>query len=578
VPAPAVRAQLLRILQSPAFSRAPRLRRFLTFAVDAALAGRIELLKEYTLGVDVFDRGATFDPKTDPIVRVDARRLRKAIRQYYAGEGAGDPVEIDLPTGSYLPVFRLRTTERPQRRRGLSRVRLAVAPFAAAADDALAARFAEGLTDEVLLALTQRPELQVIAAPMGLDEPARIATNLAADVVLTGKVRRPGDSLRVHAALSGADGALLWADKYEANLADTAELVGQQDRLAERIAALVAPRLNPPWIARSGAPTADPEAYELYLRGRHALNATRPDTLALATSLLDEAAARDPRFAEAIAARAEADVLAGVFLTEPPAAALEAARARALAALALDAELASAHTTLATVAAMLDHDFAAAGRAIDRALSASPLAAATRQTRAYLLLAPQGRLDEAESELAALLDREPYSLRLRNYYAQVLLFQRRFDSAIRQLELVLEFEPNFPGAAFTLAYAQEHVGDIARARAAHARHVRQIPYPLVARWLEAANAIWDGRADEARSVVEAMEGEAGPLAASVMADAWLRLGDHGRAIAWLERAADARLQRAIYIGVDPFFIPLRPEPSFAALLRRVGLPVPSGPI
>src|SRR5688572_3480182 len=115
-PPAAVRAQLMRILMSPRFARATRLRRFLSYAVDEALAGRFERLKEYSLGVDVFDRGSGFDPSVDPIVRVDARRLRKALADYYAADGASDPVEIVLPTGSYLPAFRLRPKGAPAQR------------------------------------------------------------------------------------------------------------------------------------------------------------------------------------------------------------------------------------------------------------------------------------------------------------------------------------------------------------------------------------------------------------------------------------------------------------------------------
>ena len=96
VPVPAVRAQLARILESPGFKRAPRLQRFLNYCVEAALEGRPERLKEYALGVDVFDRGAGFDPRSDPIVRVDARRLRERIARYY---GARHGLRDRRPTG-----------------------------------------------------------------------------------------------------------------------------------------------------------------------------------------------------------------------------------------------------------------------------------------------------------------------------------------------------------------------------------------------------------------------------------------------------------------------------------------------
>lgn len=574
VPVSAVRAQLTRILQSPGFARAPRLRRFLFYAVDEALAGRVEKLREYTLGVDVFDRGEGFDPTLDPIVRVDARRLRKVIARYYLGDGAGDPVEIGLPTGSYLPVFRLRGgAGRPKDR---PKVRLAVARFAAAAGDEAMLGFAEGLTDELLLALDGRAEFQVIAGQRSAGDGADLATlasQLGANMVLSGKVRREGETVRVRATLSTADGAQVWADRYDARLDDLGEVLGLQDELAKRIAGLVAPRLKGAWRERKRPSTRDAEAYELYLRGRHQLNATRPGGLLASIALLEAAVARDGEFAEAHAALAEARLLLWLFQMAPPAEALNAARTHAEAALSIDPELPAAHAALGRVSVALDNNLAAAGAALDRALSLDPLSAEIRNARASWLLTPQGRLDEALAELGSLLDHAPYSLRLRYEYARVLYFQRRFEEAIRQLELVLEFDAEFPGAVFALAFAYEHTGKLDQARAAHAQHIRLLPVPLSTLWFRAACAVWDGQVDQARAILAEMEATArgAPMAASVMADAWLRLGENGRAIDWLERAADQRLYRSIYLAVDPDYAPLRGEGRFAALLARLHL-------
>jgi TolB-like protein len=573
VPTSAVRAQLMRILSSSGFTRAPRLRRFLAYVVDEALAGRFEQLKEYSLGVDVFDRGTQFDPRADPIVRVDARRLRKAIADYYAGEGVGDAVEISLPTGGYFPVFRLRTGSagRPAR----PGARLAVARFEAQDGDEMTGGFAEGLTDELLLALNARDELRVVAAPGPArdgDDLTALARQLQADMVLSGKVRREGGVMRVRATLtSAADGAQVWGDRYDAALDDIGAVLALQDELARRIAGLVAPRLQAPWRGRTRPPTRDMEAYELYLRGRHQLNATRPDSLVEALSLLEAACVRDPTFAEALAGLAEAHFVSAIFLLAPPMEAWAASRRFAQAALAIDPDLPAAHVALARVSATLDHDFPVAQASFDRALLADPLSAQARQARAFWLLAPLGRLDEALAELANLLEQDPYSLGLRFDYARVLAFQHRFEDAIRHLELILEFQPDFPGAVFALAFAWERAGRIDLARAAHERHVRQLPYPLVTRWFDLACAAWDGAPDRARSIAEEMEAQATPVAATVMADAWLRVGESDRAVDWLERAATERLYRTIYLSVDPDYDPLRADARFSRLLRRVGL-------
>ena len=572
-PAPAVRAQLRRMLANRAFVRAPRLGRFLTYIVDEALAGRFERLKEYSLGVDVFDRGPDFDPKTDPIVRVDARRLRRALGDYYAGEGAGDPVEIVLAPGSYQPAFRLHAGAGARRDEG---VRLVVARFEAQPDDPALRSFAEGLTDDLLLALTGRPKLQVVSAPGSAadeDDPAGLARRFGADVALTGKVLRAGaGGVTVRAFLTrGAEGAQTWCGRYDASLAAVGELVALQDELAGEIAAQVAPHLSPPPRGRSRTPTGDPEAYELFLRGRHLLMDADPATLGEAMTLLDAAVARDPTFAEALAALSEAHFVSSVMLLAAPRDSLQASRRFAEAALAVEPELPAARAALGRVSAALDHDLAAAETAFERALQADPASPIVRLSRATYLLAPLGRLAEARSEIAALLEQDPYALWLRLDYARMLGFQGQFDEAIRQLELILAFRPGFPSGVFTLAFAYEHAGRLDLARAAHARHVQELPYPLVAHWAEAAEAVWDGSPERARAIVARMEAEAPPLAATVMADAWLRLGDHDRALDWLEQAAEARLLRILFLAVDADYAPLRGHPRFAALLARVGL-------
>jgi hypothetical protein len=103
-----VRAQVDRMVMSDTFSRSPQLGAFLRFIVEAVLHGKRDRIKGYTIGVEVLRRDVSFDPQSDPIVRVEGTRLRRTIERYYAGPGADDPVIIDLPRGGYIPVFRRR--------------------------------------------------------------------------------------------------------------------------------------------------------------------------------------------------------------------------------------------------------------------------------------------------------------------------------------------------------------------------------------------------------------------------------------------------------------------------------------
>src|SRR6185436_15923884 len=106
-------AQLEKLLASRQFTRSPRMGRFLRFAVDHALAGTEASIKEYIVGVEVFDRAAGYDPRLDPIVRVEARRLRAKLKHYYASTGRADRVVIEFPRGAYAPQFRIRGGDVP---------------------------------------------------------------------------------------------------------------------------------------------------------------------------------------------------------------------------------------------------------------------------------------------------------------------------------------------------------------------------------------------------------------------------------------------------------------------------------
>src|SRR5947207_3700750 len=129
----AIRQYLDRLLASATFQQVDRLKRFVSFIVSEALAGRRDQLKEYVIGVQVFGKEASFDPRTDPIVRVQARRLRARLTRYYRDEGQADETIIDLPKGGYLPVFKRREGDATPRRfisaAAASRNAVAVMPF-----------------------------------------------------------------------------------------------------------------------------------------------------------------------------------------------------------------------------------------------------------------------------------------------------------------------------------------------------------------------------------------------------------------------------------------------------------------
>src|ERR1043166_8709310 len=198
--ADAVRAQLERILASRVFSQSLQLRNFLQFVVDASVAGRPETVKEYAIGVGVFERGADFDPRIDTIVRVQAAKLRSKLLEYYAAEGAGDPVVISIPKGSYAAAFEMVGPASKPTDQGAA---VAVLPFVNMSAEPDNEYFSDGLTEEIINALTTVPGLRVVARTSAFrfkgqaQDVREIGGQLRVTTILEGSVRKAGTQLRI---------------------------------------------------------------------------------------------------------------------------------------------------------------------------------------------------------------------------------------------------------------------------------------------------------------------------------------------------------------------------------------------
>src|SRR5262245_37282348 len=192
----AVRDQLQRVLASTTFQQVDRLKRFLSFIVGEAIEGRRNELKEYVIGVQVFGKEDAFDPRTDPIVRVQARRLRSKLVRYYREEGRSDEWIIELPKGGYAPTFKRRETavlvKRTISAALVSRNTIAVFPFAdhSAAHDL--DYFCQGLRDEIVHHLARFPNLRILASD---------SAETTGALTISGSVRRSGSRARITAQL-----------------------------------------------------------------------------------------------------------------------------------------------------------------------------------------------------------------------------------------------------------------------------------------------------------------------------------------------------------------------------------------
>jgi len=256
-----IHEQLERILASKEFRHKDRLRRFLSFLVKEALAGRDEQINGTQIALEVFDRDERFDPQTNPIVRVQAGRLRRALKDYYLEEGRQDPVHIDIPTGGYIPQFGTMPTISGKRRRGdrllsvpepnhiavtlSSRPSIAVLPFSNMSKGENQDFFADGLTEEIIVALSRFQDFRVFGRHSTLrymgqpTDPQEIGRDLGAHYILTGSIRMNTRTIRVSAQLlDTTSGECLWSDTYDRDLAATKILL-VQDEITKYVTSMI---------------------------------------------------------------------------------------------------------------------------------------------------------------------------------------------------------------------------------------------------------------------------------------------------------------------------------------------------
>ena len=456
---------------------------------------------------------------------------------------------------------------------------VAVLPFENLSKDPEQEYFADGMTEELISQLARFSALRVTSRTSvmqykGARKPLReIAAALGVDAVIEGTVRREGNHVRISAQLIEAQSDHhLWAETFERELSGVLAL---QIELAGRIAEKVRVEASPQeqqWLraARAAAPP-DEDAYQLYLRGLHALKDSSKKGRHQAAAFFGEAIARDERFAPAWAARAELALFA-----TPPLGAMQEARRAAQRALELNPQSPEAHYVLGLVQTVGDWDWKAGEASFRKALQLNPSHAQARHRYAYNLNA-QGRVSEALAQIDRALEIDPFSEEIAAYRGRTLFFARRFDEARAALRKATEMNPNYFWAHFFLAITEEHTGRYDEAIEHYARayssvgaspeftqHAREVyrteGYPGILRL-------------RLRPVMEGAE--RGELNSAAIAFILLRLGEKEKAIRWLEKVFDSHTTDLIYLNIDPQYDPIRADPRFQALVRRVGLPSPT---
>jgi TolB-like protein/Tfp pilus assembly protein PilF len=567
-----VREQLERVLASPTFQQSDRLKRFLTFIVEEAIAGHRDELKEYVIGVQVFGKEESFDPRTDPIVRVQARRLRAKLVQHYREDGRADVLIIDLPKGGYAPVFRDRETpvliKRSLTAALVSRNTIAVLAFADHSGAGDLAYFCRGVREEIVHHLARLPSLRLLAS----EEPRATAEQTEPALIISGSVRRSGDRLRVTAQLvDGASGCYLWSESVDAPLGD---VFAAQESVAAAIFHKLERELTDKRVG-SGVrgPSENLAAHNLYLQGRYHLNQRTEEGLRKALDFFEKALIEDAQYALAHAGLADAYGLLAHYGVVGPAEVWTKAAASASTAVMLDDESAEAHTSLAHVKSTQDWDWTGAEREFQRAIALNPRSATAHHWYAMSCLAPLGRLDEALNELMIAHAIDPVSSIVARDLAVVHFYRRDFEMALEQCDQTIELNPHFAPAYWMLGVIQEHRKDFDESAAAFQRAVHLSPQtPRMHGGLGRTFAL-SGRREQALEVLQKLEAYAKERYVSPLEFAWIQLalGDLDLGFKWLAKASDDRAFDLISIKVDPRFDALRNDRRFVAIAKHIGV-------
>ncbi len=456
---------------------------------------------------------------------------------------------------------------------------IAVLPLANLSGDPQQEYFADGMTEELISDLAKISALRVTSRTTVMRYKSsskslpEIARELGVDAVVEGSVTRAGSQVKITAQLIDAvNDRHLWADSFQRELKDVLALQGE---VARAIAGEIGVRLTPQERSRlTDRKAVNPEAYELYLKGQyHLFRRSAADALK-SLEYFQQAAQKQPDYALAYAAIAEAyETAAGsVQGALPPREAFPSAKAAAMRAVELDPTLGEAYASLAWSSFVFDRDWKTAENQFQRALQLDTNYPIAHENYA-MFLTRMGRFEEATREITRAQELDPASVSVNTMMGIVLSLGRRYDEAIPRLRRVLKVDPNFVRARFGLGLAliqkrqyDEAIAELQKGVALSGGGAAQLAA------LGYAYAVANRRA-EALAIVETLEQRSREryVPPAMVAGVLSSLGERDQALAWLEKALEERDPWITSLKVEPMYDALRSDPRFVDLLRRVGL-------
>ncbi len=455
---------------------------------------------------------------------------------------------------------------------------LAVLPFVNASADPNTEYLSDGITESLINSLSQLPHLKVMSRDSafmykGKDTDARtVGQALGVRAVFKGRVMQRGDDLEISAELVDArDNSHIWGQQYSRKSSDIFALQGE---LAKEMTSMLRMRLTGEDEKRMAKSyTVNPEAYQAYLKGRYWWNKRTEEGLNKGIEYFRQAIEKDPTYAVAYAGLADCYSSLAEYNIVLPKEAFPRANEAALKALEIDDTLAEAHTSLAKIKTVYDWDRSGADREFRRAIELNPSYATAHQWYGEAL-GQMGRLNEAVAQYKRALELDPLSLVINRNMGFIFIAEREYDQAIEQERKTLEIEPNFGGARYLLGQAYILKSLYKEAIAEAEKDVLISPRSVDAlSWLGYTYAV-AGRRAEALKVLDKLTqlSKQMHVPPSYMAAIHVGLVEKDKAFEWLEKGYEERsIGSGFGINPDPIWDPLRSDPRFADLLRRMNL-------
>lgn len=568
---PDIEAQLARIGSSPAFANSARLRELLRHTVAESLAGRADSLKESVLGVTVFGRKPGYDSDASSIVRVEFARLRKKLEQYYKTDGANEALRIVFPKGTYAPEFA--SVEQPAAATFAGSI--VVLPFTYLGTDPDDECFADGLTDELITALTRVPGLKVVARTSSFkfkgraDDIRGIGSMLQVGTVLEGSVRRQHELLRIHAQLVNvADGCHIWAGKFERRLTAVFQL--QEEIAAAIVAAL---KMELPRYSATPSRIVDPAAHSLYLKGRYWWHRWNPEALRKAAGFFQQAIERDPLCAGGYSGLADCLFMQGFYGYGHPRDVMPRAQAYARKAIEIDPSLGEAFCSLAMIENAWEWNTQQCGLEFQRCLDLNPNYAMAVAKYATSYLHPVGRFEEGANWLKRALLLDPLSPLVHADFACNLVYQGLFEQFELEAARVLADDPAVVKLYWFLSKTRALFGDKPGGVEAAERALSYLPEdPMTLGFASAAHAICgnESRAAELRGKLEFLS-QIRYVPFSARSQAYDKPGGAETYFSLLDRAIEEREPLLRTLRMTSCFTVHSSHPRYRLVLNKIGV-------